>query len=115
MNFDQLKAGDSIYQALITVEGGYVFEKKVVSVKNTGYIRIILNDGGYIMCANAKSTENKQSDGCYLFTDEKQAVRWVDTQLKKQVRDAEKLVKTKIYERKQFQRKFNKYFTDENI
>jgi len=115
MNFDQLKVGDSVYQALITVEGGYVFEKKVVSVKNTGYIRIILNDGGYIMCANAKSTADKQSECCFLFTDEKQAVRWVDTQLKKQVRDAEKLVKTKIYERKQFQRKFKKYFTNENI
>lgn len=116
MNFDQVKAGDKIYQAFITVEGGYVFEKQVKSMSNYSYTRFWLEDGGDITVpVNHKSSEYDITASCHVFTDERQAVKWVDTQLKKAVRDAEKYVKTKQQERKQFQRKFKKYFTDENI
>lgn len=116
MNFDQVNTGDKIYQAFTSADGGHVFEKQVKGISKYGYTRFWLEDGGDITVPNNhKSSEYHISDNCHVFTDERQAVKWVDIQLKKAVRDAEKYVKTKQQERNQFRRKFKKYFTDENI
>ena len=116
MNFDQVKAGDKIYQAVIYADGWRVFEKQVKSISNYSYTRFWLEDGGDITVPNNhKSSEYSISECVHVFTDERQAVKWVDTKLKQAVRDAEKYIKDKQEEREQFRRKFKKYFTDENI